>query len=99
MKHIIQIICEQNDINVRSYSGRGMYGKECLGITFKRGMGFVNVVDAMLEYIQNNEEYYIEIESFREGIRDMQSDSMGLGTVVYFPSVEYDDSDNTSTDE
>lgn len=73
---------------VRSYSGRGMYGAQCLAIT----------VDSMT----NDAEFLMTLaldvadsdgdlaRTLADGVR---SDSLGRGTVYYWPGIEYDAED------
>ncbi len=79
----------------RAYSGRGMFCKEWLAF----------VCDEVGDYtatIMNLTEYYVEQESgyddFVGGVADfydylssVRTDSMGLRTVYYWPSVVVDD--------
>jgi hypothetical protein len=68
---------EDNGYECRSYSGRGMYGKNCLGV----------VVDAKIEMFhlayeagQQQVQFYLE---------KMEWDSMGLSTIFYWPGVPF----------
>lgn len=61
----------------KDYSGRGMYGKTCVGIT--GGLpGLVKFVQLITE----------QGENLAEDIQGIASDSMGLNTIYYFPGME-----------
>ena len=82
----LQKILETNGYDCQSYSGRAMYGKTCLGVVisseqsqFEMGlMVGLGLVDCWAGDI--------------EAVKNVRSDSMGLGTVVYWPNIEYDES-------
>lgn len=65
------------------YSGRGMYGKECFGI----------VVDTIGEAFAFAHALGVNDEEGKVGnwIGDAQQDSMGLSTIVYWPSVQIEE--------
>ena len=58
----------------RSYSGRGMYGKECVAVT---GVSVWNVAQGLFS------------EQFDEDFSELpepKQDALGLGNVLYWPS-------------
>lgn len=86
-----------NSIKVRSYSGRGMYGASCLGITTGR---FTNPHDVIMkivvQFVEENHEDEDFLSKFREltdCLQNPRQDSMGLGTVTYFPDIDWEDDD------
>lgn len=65
-----------------NYSGRGMFGKTCLGVVTREGDSYMNFLMKLTQYL------------FRQGIDDEELslegtsvDSLGLDTVVYFPHI------------
>lgn len=100
-KHPLQIICELDPEigTTRSYSGRGMYGKECLGIVIYNTVGVfcAEILRALFNgsvraanFSENEEFDRSDIaEEIAEALSSMCQDAMGLGTIVYFPSVPY----------
>jgi hypothetical protein len=75
-----------------SYSGRGMMGDRCIGVSFDRDSsgGIWSLATALAE---------IDIDLARD-MGEPRQDSMGLGTIYYWPRVtapegteEYDDED------
>lgn len=85
---------DEEDFQVRvNYSGRGMFGEECLGIV---GSDTTTVIYKIMEVIMDEygDEKDTQLELFHE-LAEMLSDgseqdSMGLQCIVYFPYVEID---------
>ena len=94
----LQELIEDLGYDTRSYSGRGMYGTTCLGVSLDK-----NDLQFMLELGHAMAEHNNEIDTDTpEGADEdelirlpkrVSSDSMGLGSIVYFPNVEYKDED------
>lgn len=83
-----QQIIEAAGFETRSYSGRGMYGNNCLGVdpdTVHEGVLFAEVLRVL--DLESAEEVAMVGKAFRR----MRSDSMGRGIVVYFPGEAYQD--------
>lgn len=82
IQEVIEAHCEYGEM--RSYSGRGMYGKECLGVTVDDPYRFMMELG-----------YGIGVEESEcaEGLRlpAVQVDSLGLSSIVYFPKEKYDE--------
>jgi len=93
--YIFQSMLEEAGYNPRSYSGRGMYGKSCLGVEINGNVGklFAKIVEE-LSYVDRNEvgSGYI-FEEVSEAFENMETDSMGLDTIVYFPGTPFVDSE------
>jgi hypothetical protein len=66
------------DIQVRSYSGRAMYGAECVGVDIN-GFGEVGIIACALFAAGFDEEVVAVF------MKNMKWDSMGLGYIVYWP--------------
>ncbi len=98
-----QKLLKSMDLNVCSYSGRGMYGKVCLGVevdgdeTIGR---FVSAVFFEISYLLRNVEDNDDPELAKVGVHNLldeaseafntfQKDKMGLGQIFYFPDVKY----------
>ena len=75
------------------YSGRGMFGSECLGIV---GSDTTTIIYKIMDSIMNK--YYDEKDTQLELFHELteilsggsKQDSMGLNCIVYFPYVEID---------
>ena len=80
------------EIGIRSYSGRGMYGDECLAFTTDRytslGKVFAEILFRVTKFADT------EVNEIAACFRGIQSDSMGMGMVYYFPDVEYVDNED-----
>ena len=65
-----------------NYSGRGMFGKTCLGITVE------NLEKALFKLgrmaTSEDLEFVTELENFR-------TDNLGRDYIIYFPSIECED--------
>ncbi len=72
------------------YSGRGMYGRECPGITTDNPMQVVMAFAATLAIMEAQEEYdtFPELENVTWDSFQVRTDSMGLSTIVYFPNMK-----------
>jgi hypothetical protein len=95
----LQYIADTAGYDTRSYSGRGMYGEECLAVTLEVGQTpfrfFADMLDQVASLVSsgmNGEEtdHLLDaISSLEACLRSAQTDSMGRGTVVYFPGTKY----------
>lgn len=65
-----------------NYSGRGMFGKTCLGVIVHYGESFMNFLMELTKYFE--EQGIEDVDCELEGV---SYDDLGLDTVVYFPSV------------
>jgi len=65
---------EAEGFEFRSYSGRGMYGKSCFGVTLSSAAELFGLGRCVGE--------------FEELSRTPETDSMGRGIIAYWPNVE-----------
>jgi hypothetical protein len=71
----IQQVIDQFDGNMyEKYSGRGMYGTNCIGISLDQ----YTSVDDVVEFAANI------------GLRGIRWDNLGLGSIVYWPHISID---------
>ena len=77
------------------YSGRGMYGRECVGITLPRITDFINLGCALQTMHDNNE---IDSDLFHEMTSGASTDNMGHDVLVYWPNVNCDDAPEEDED-
>ena len=73
-----------------NYSGRGMYGRECVGIVAE-GWQEDEIINSLVEQVLDNE--YDGDDDYYDDARDdvsgrMSSDSMGLSAIFYFRGVQ-----------
>jgi hypothetical protein len=76
---IIQAL-EAADYSVRSYSGRGMYGRSCVGVVIPRGESLIRIGVVLGAALGDDA---LDLEE--------RTDSMGLDTIVYWPSLRWPD--------
>ena len=72
------------------YSGRGMYGKECIGVESAYGSVEQDKVTlAILKalYPDRDELTWEEVMDLMETLPRPRHDSMGLGMIVYYPGL------------
>lgn len=69
------------EMEVRSYSGRGMYGDTCVAVTLGSYANAWTLALAIADVNNGNADLF--------GLPEPRSDSMGLGTVLYWPSLEW----------
>jgi len=66
------------------YSGKGMYGASCLGITCTEG--------ELLEFVA----YLARLDDQLDldWLRGVRSDSMGMSSIFYFPSLKFQEEED-----
>jgi len=84
---VIQI-CADIGLEVRSYSGRGMYGDQCVGVTGSNTHQILAKI--MIGLCELGDDGLNAAEHFtHDGA--VRSDSMGLDGIVYFPRLAWVD--------
>lgn len=83
----IQRLAEEFGMNVRSYSGRGMMGRTCLGIV-------VDDANKLFELFYN-----LGARDREMPAGSVRSDHMGLSTIYYWPYEEYVESEEDSDED
>lgn len=65
-----------------NYSGRGMFGRKCLGVVVRSGDSFMDFLIELTKYLdeQGIEDMDCELES-------ASYDDLGKDTIVYFPRI------------
>lgn len=84
-EYVLQMALEDLGYETRSYSGRGMFGKTCLGFVVRHHDGNSWLCKLVRYAAENPDEGRIiadELESYSD-------DNMGLDTIIYFPDVPY----------
>lgn len=72
---------EQYEI-YENYSGRGMFGRSCLGVVVKQGYSFMEFIIKLTKYLDDN-----GIEDVDFSLEGVSYDALGLDTIVYFPNI------------
>lgn len=97
---LIRAVAENDidsEVSAQRYSGRGMYGRSCLGfVTKSQFSGPLDVAAIFTEYVRgyllgskNSVEACDMLDSLTTLFAGARQDSMGLGMVIYFPEVPW----------
>lgn len=91
---------EEAGYPARSYSGRGMFGRECVGIVCPRGEAFSVAAKVAHELllIAGTEDRADELLGQLARLR-ASSDSMGRDEIVYFQGVPWPDEEDEEEEE
>jgi|SRR6478752_2189543 len=68
------------------YSGRGMYGKRCLGVVCDNPMA---TLLSILDSFASGANELSEVQELIQELGRPQTDSMGLSSILYFPDVKW----------
>lgn len=100
-----QDLVESAGHETRSYSGRAMYGKSCLGVVIPNGSLGQFIAD-IFEQMQYNLDAYDDdgvrerCEGAATAFRSMRTDDMGRDDmIVYFTDVAYEEDDDEEEEE
>lgn len=81
----IKMFCDENTEKYsiyENYSGRFMFGRECIGIVVSNGHSYMDMTVKLISYLKN---YGIEdVENIMENV---SVDEFGLNKIVYFPKI------------
>lgn len=64
------------------YSGRGMFGRSCLGVVVKQGYSFMEFIINLTRYMDDN-----DVDDVDFKLEGATYDNLGLDTIVYFPNI------------
>lgn len=73
----------------RKYSGRAMYGAQCVGVVPERARSEADLVINVLEEVLDRADDDVDPAETLRALRRSRSDSMGLGFVVYWPDLPW----------
>lgn len=65
-----------------NYSGRGMFGRTCLGVIVQRNDSFMDFIINLTRYLDDN-----DVDDIDFKLEGATYDNLGLDTVVYFPNI------------
>ena len=65
-----------------NYSGRGMFGRACLGVIVQRNDSFIDFIIKLTKYLDDN-----DVDDIDFKLEGATYDNLGLDTVVYFPNI------------
>lgn len=89
---LIREFCEKNADKYyvhENYSGRGMFGRKCLGIVAKQGNSVMTMMFELARFLET----YAEVINGTP-FENMAYDDLGLDTIVYFPCIADDEGKN-----
>lgn len=97
---LIRAVAESDtdsEVSAQRYSGRGMYGRSCLGfVTKSQFSGPLDVAAIFTEYVRgylrdskNSVEACDMLDNLTDLFANARQDSMGLGMVIYFPEIPW----------
>lgn len=89
----LQDLLEASDLCPFSYSGRSMYGKNCLAVTLDTGGPLslaAQLLEAARDRLTDETEASVEtLDNLIEVLQSARTDAMGRGTVFYFPEIPF----------
>lgn len=83
MAELIEKFCEIHSDECRfheGYSGRGMFGKRCVGFECDRNSHGILV--KLCDFLYSN-----GVESAEDALGNICRDSLGMDTIIYFPHI------------
>src|SRR5687767_14645373 len=89
---ILKDAIETAGYEVQSYSGRAMFGSTCLGVSVKASEKFSFVAD-LVDCAKDADDEFETLNAVTKAIRNIRTDALGLGSIIYFPSFEYSEED------
>lgn len=93
---------EQAGYDIRSYSGRGMYGRQCMAIDTDENGGAIYASDlprlggSIALFAVNT--YGVDHDEALDILSSCLVDSMGYGLVIYWPALDWDNGADSSAD-
>lgn len=93
MKSDLQTLCEEADLEVRSYSGRFMYGKKCLAVDGDDALSIFGRLLATARQEDDETRRDQLLNALEEACGDCRTDQMGLGQVIYWPDISFGEVD------
>ena len=89
---LIVEFADDRDYSIReNYSGRCMYGSKCFGLVGASPSSMAMELAAFL--VHNGEEELVSRMSHQ-----LRGDNMGLDSIIYFPSIEWNEGDAEEVD-
>lgn len=81
---------EDSNCHLEAYSGRGMNGKECPSFEVSNDENAFSIIAQAIAHVGQTYEPD-DVQEVADLFNDCRTDSMGLGTVVYFPQIDWND--------
>lgn len=103
---IIREAAENEDCSIyEQYSGRGMYGSNCFGITIPRfsEIGVLQLFINILGELRNRNSTYPNKEELINELLELDwkenSDNMGLDMIYYFKNIQWPEEEETEEED
>ena len=74
-----------------NYSGRGMFGRICLGVVVKMGYSYMDFLVKLTQYLDEN-----NVDDADLMLEGAAVDDLGMDTIVYFPRMEGTDAEQVN---
>lgn len=87
MRKLIEIINDSGEFTARTYSGRFMYGRQCVGVTCEN---VFRALAAITEGVAAEDDADL-MTAWVEILAGTKSDSMGRDEIIYWPRMEWPD--------
>jgi len=85
IKELIKEFCDNQDLDYRDdYSGRGMYGRNCVAIVCNSPLA---TLSNLFAYIVDSKDD-IEGCEVEEVLGEPMQDNMGMSNILYFPHIK-----------
>jgi len=85
-------IIERSGCTPDAYSGRGMYGSQCLGFVSNK-TEMVACLDLIQACLDSTDSSHVKTvcSDLLHALGSSRTDSMGRGIVIYFPSIKWEE--------
>ena len=97
MKEIVEllrrVIDDAEDVNIRNdYSGRGMYGRRCVGITGRKADCMTVIGEVIkLAHSESAHNDELDFDSAVDLLMSFDQDSMGYDVILYWEDIQAED--------
>ena len=89
---LLKTLIEAAGYEAYSYSGRGMFGRKCVGLTCSDvNTAIADLFEAVFDGVGDYDECMEVHSALCDALRSSAQDSMGYDRVLYFKSVEWQD--------
>ena len=82
---VILEILALSGLDLQEYSGRGMYGKTCVGVQADSVEGLLRALVSVALGLTDP----AEVEALEAFTRDLRTDSLGTGIIAYSPNTPW----------
>lgn len=97
LAQLIQEIAENGDDDTRfraDYSGRGMYGRQCVGIVGDSTCLQQVIAQVIKDAHRQSDDLDLDFDDVVDALLDYSEDSMGRDRIFYWPSIQMAEASN-----